>query len=151
MGAPRHGGSEGGSGTALEERTAAPPVSVMCLLRCGALKCSPASWLARSKALRDSANAALKGGPGFSARPLQPVQSSFGVPPHLRCLLDGGVDVSASRNSEIRCVLLQLVGCVSPSFDLRRRNVPKGCLLMLDLLADSLEIRLNRNLPLGSV
>jgi hypothetical protein len=71
--------------------------------------------------------------------------------PHLRCLLDGGVDVSASRNSEIRCVLLQLVGCVSPSFDLRRRNVPKGCLLMLDLLADSLEIRLNRNLPLGSV
>src|SRR5664280_3143434 len=78
--------------------------------------------------------------PGLTARLLQFLKPCFGF----RCvrlnLLDGGIDVGPLRGRDLDCLGLKLIGRLAPSLRLSGGNITECGLLLLDLLADCVEI-----------
>ena len=108
--------------------------------RSGALECVPGLLVGSIERLAQLRQGRTQGRPGFAARLLQLLQSRFG----LRCvglhLLDRRIDVGALRRCDLGSFVMELVRRFVPSLRLRGRYVSERCLLLLDLLADSLNV-----------
>ena len=78
--------------------------------------------------------------PGTLAGLLQLLEVCFGLRRIRLHLLDRGIDVSAFCGCHLRCFLMERVGRLTPGLHLGGGYIPECGLLLLDLLAESVEV-----------
>ena len=104
------------------------------------LECVPSGLIGAVESLARLRQGCPQRRPRFTSCLFQPLQPRFGFGRVRLHLLEGSIDIGAPRGCHLCCRVMELVSRLAPSLHLSSRHVPERCLLLLDLLADGLDV-----------